>query len=147
MQHDLLNLQDNAIIGLNAAELAHSDQKRCLDPEDRSIAVQVCHSAQREVEVLQDHLLAMMEADPTLKARDIIVMVADIDAYAPLFRRCSPMHLPIAICRLRFQIAVPVRLIRPLWRFASAGTAGQPFCLGGCAGAARCPGARFPLRH
>jgi exodeoxyribonuclease V gamma subunit len=112
MQHDLLNLQDNAIIGLNAAELAHSDQKRCLDPEDRSIAVQVCHSAQREVEVLQDHLLAMMEADPTLKARDIIVMVADIDAYAPFIQAVfanSPAdrYLPFAISDRRASQAHP----------------------------------------
>ncbi|WP_191922401.1 exodeoxyribonuclease V subunit gamma [Pantoea agglomerans] len=112
MQHDLLNLQDNAIIGLNAAELAHSDQKRCLDPEDRSIAVQVCHSAQREVEVLQDHLLAMMEADPTLKARDIIVMVADIDAYAPFIQAVfanapADRYLPFAISDRRASQAHP----------------------------------------
>ncbi|MBK5017071.1 exodeoxyribonuclease V subunit gamma [Pantoea sp. S62] len=112
MQHDLLNLQDNAVIGLNAAELAHSDQKRCLDPEDRSIAVQVCHSAQREVEVLQDHLLAMMEADPTLKARDIIVMVADIDAYAPFIQAVfanapADRYLPFAISDRRASQAHP----------------------------------------
>lgn len=112
MQHDLLNLQDNAIIGLNAAELAHSDQKRCLDPEDRSIAVQVCHSAQREVEVLQDHLLAMMEVDPTLKARDIIVMVADIDAYAPFIQAVfanapADRYLPFAISDRRASQAHP----------------------------------------
>lgn len=112
MQHDLLNLQDNAIIGLNAAELAHSDKKRCLDPDDRSIVVQVCHSAQREVEVLQDHLLAMMETDPTLKARDIIVMVADIDAYAPfiqaVFANAPPdRYLPFAISDRRASQAHP----------------------------------------
>jgi len=37
----------------------------------------------REVEVLHDQLLAMFDADPTLKPRDIIVMVADINAYSP----------------------------------------------------------------
>ncbi|MFV9670066.1 exodeoxyribonuclease V subunit gamma [Pantoea sp. ARC607] len=112
MQHDLLNLQDNAIIGLNAVELAHSDRKRCLDPDDRSIAVQVCHSAQREVEVLQDHLLAMMEADPDLKARDIIVMVADIDAYAPFIQAVfanapADRYLPFAISDRRASQAHP----------------------------------------
>ncbi|WP_313701654.1 exodeoxyribonuclease V subunit gamma [Pantoea sp.] len=112
MQHDLLNLQDNAVIGLNAEELAHSDQKRRLDPDDRSIAVQVCHSAQREVEVLQDHLLAMMEADPTLKARDIIVMVADIDAYAPFIQAMfanapADRYLPFAISDRRASQAHP----------------------------------------
>lgn len=112
MQYDLLNLQDSAIIGLNAAELAHSDRKRLLDPADRSIVVQVCHSAQREVEVLQDHLLAMMEADPTLKARDIIVMVADIDAYAPFIQAVfanapADRYLPFAISDRRASQAHP----------------------------------------
>ena len=112
LQSDLLNLQDNAVIGLDAAQLAHSDQKRWLDPQDRSVAVQVCHSAQREVEVLQDHLLALMEADPTLKARDIIVMVADIDAYAPFIQAVfanasADRYLPFAISDRRASQAHP----------------------------------------
>ncbi len=119
MQHDLLNLQDRAIIGLTADELAYSGQKRRLDPQDRSVAIQVCHSAQREVEVLQDHLLALMEADPELKARDIIVMVADIDAYAPLFRPCLQTPRQNAICRLPFLTVVPVRRILLSLRFCN----------------------------
>ncbi|WP_256853133.1 exodeoxyribonuclease V subunit gamma [Pantoea sp. Fr+CA_20] len=112
MQHDLLNLQDNAVIGLTADELAYSGQKRQLDPEDRSIAIQVCHSAQREVEVLQDHLLALMEASPGLKARDIIVMVADIDAYAPFIQAVfanapTERYLPFAISDRRASQAHP----------------------------------------
>ena len=112
LQSDLLNLQDKAVIGLDAAQLAHSDQKRRLDPQDRSVAVQVCHSVQREVEVLQDHLLALMEADPTLKARDIIVMVADIDAYAPFIQAVfanasADRYLPFAISDRRASQAHP----------------------------------------
>ncbi|MEI2414653.1 exodeoxyribonuclease V subunit gamma [Orrella sp. JC864] len=55
-----------------------------VDPAvDRSIRFHVAHSAQREVEVLHDQLLAALAEDPTLQARDILVMVPDIAAYAP----------------------------------------------------------------
>lgn len=50
---------------------------------DRSIRFHVAHSAQREVEILHDQLLDAMETDPTLTPRDIVVMVPDVDAYAP----------------------------------------------------------------
>ena len=115
VQADLLNLDDKAIIGLNAGQLANSADKRVLDPDDRSVTLQVCHSAQREVEVLQDHLLALMEADATLKPRDIIVMVADIDSYAPFiqaaFASAPPdRYLPFAISDRRASQAHPAIL-------------------------------------
>ncbi len=112
MQRDLLELEDNAVIGLNAEELNSSDKKRRLDPQDRSIVVHVCHSPQREVEVLQDRLLAMMEADATLTPRDIIVMVADIDAYTPYIQAVfgnapADRYLPFAISDRRASFAHP----------------------------------------
>jgi exodeoxyribonuclease V gamma subunit len=58
-----------------------------VDPaKDRSIRFHVAHSAQREVEILHDQLLARFSADATLRPRDIIVMVPDIDSYAPHIR-------------------------------------------------------------
>ncbi len=55
-----------------------------VDPaRDRSIRFHVAHSPQREVEILHDQLLAAFDADPTLRPRDVIVMVPDIDKYAP----------------------------------------------------------------
>ncbi|OWT74566.1 MULTISPECIES: exodeoxyribonuclease V subunit gamma [unclassified Achromobacter] len=55
-----------------------------VDPtQDRSIRFHVAHSRQREVEILHDQLLAAFDEDPTLRARDVIVMVPDIEAYAP----------------------------------------------------------------
>ncbi|RBO11227.1 MULTISPECIES: exodeoxyribonuclease V subunit gamma [Pantoea] len=130
LQADLLNLDDRAVIGLSAGELMNSAEKRPLDPADRSITLQICHSAQREVEVLQDHLLAMMEADPELKPRDIIVMVADIDSYAPFiqaaFASAPPdRYLPFAISDRRASQAHPAilallsLLTLPESRFAS----------------------------
>lgn len=50
---------------------------------DRSITFHLAHSRQREVEILHDQLLEAMREDPGLHPRDIIVMVPDIDAYAP----------------------------------------------------------------
>ncbi len=50
---------------------------------DRSIRFHATHGPQREVEVLHDALLAAFAADPTLRPRDVIVMVPDIAAYAP----------------------------------------------------------------
>lgn len=50
---------------------------------DRSLRFHVAHSAQREVEVLHDQLLEAFHCDPTLRPRDIIVMVPDINTYTP----------------------------------------------------------------
>ncbi|MDW5377758.1 exodeoxyribonuclease V subunit gamma [Halomonas sp. HP20-15] len=50
---------------------------------DDSIVFHLAHSPQREVEILHDQLLAAFSADPELRPRDIIVMVPDIDQYAP----------------------------------------------------------------
>lgn len=62
-------------------------------PEAQSIAASPCsqagisfhlaHGKQREVEVLHDQLLAWLDEDPSLKPRDILVMVPDINVFAP----------------------------------------------------------------
>ncbi|WP_018989375.1 exodeoxyribonuclease V subunit gamma [Aromatoleum toluclasticum] len=55
-----------------------------VDPAtDTSIRFHVAHGPQREVEILHDQLLAAFNADASLRPRDVIVMVPDIDAYAP----------------------------------------------------------------
>jgi exodeoxyribonuclease V gamma subunit len=54
---------------------------RVLDAGDNSISFHIAHSAQREVEILQDNLLAAFAADPSLKPRDIIIMTPDISLY------------------------------------------------------------------
>ena len=50
---------------------------------DCSITFVTTHSAQREVEVLHDCLLGWFEASPDLNARDVMVMVPDMEAFAP----------------------------------------------------------------
>src|SRR5699024_6401487 len=51
---------------------------------DHSIQVHSCHSAQREVEVLHDQLLALFDKNTALRPEDILIMTPDIEVYAPL---------------------------------------------------------------
>ncbi len=53
-------------------------------PADRSVQVHACHGRQRQVEVLREVLLGMLEDDPALELREVIVMCPDIESYAPL---------------------------------------------------------------
>ncbi|RGP53750.1 exodeoxyribonuclease V subunit gamma [Pseudomonas abyssi] len=59
---------------------------------DHSIRFHLAHSPQREVEVLHDQLLAAFAADPNLKPRDIIVMVPDVNLYAPHIQAVFGQH-------------------------------------------------------
>ena len=76
-----------------------------VDPaKDESIRFHIAHSAQREVEILHDQLLARFSADPDLRPRDVIVMVPDIDSYAPHIRavfaqleRHDPRFIPFTL--------------------------------------------------
>ena len=89
----LLQLQQDI---LDLAPLAETRSRwPAVDPRrDRSIRFQICHSAQREVEVLHDQLLAAFAADPTLQPRDVIVMVPDIATYAPHIQAVFGLYPP-----------------------------------------------------
>ena len=113
IQADILELENRAVAGVSLEEYSRSDNKRRLDPNDTSVTFHVCHSPQREVEVLHDRLLAMLEADPTLTPRDIIVMVADIDSYSPFIQAVfgsapAERYLPYAISDRRARQSHPV---------------------------------------
>ena len=56
-------------------------EPRLLAADDNSISFHLAHSRQREVEILQDNLIAAFSADLTLQPRDIIVMTPDISQY------------------------------------------------------------------
>lgn len=57
---------------------------RLHDPADRTVQVHSCHGAARQVDVLREVLLGLLDDDPTLEPRDILVMCPDIETYAPL---------------------------------------------------------------
>lgn len=55
-----------------------------LDPQDSSIQVHSCHGQARQVQVLRDAILHLLDDDPTLREEDIVVLSPAIDQFAPL---------------------------------------------------------------
>ncbi|WP_254918361.1 exodeoxyribonuclease V subunit gamma, partial [Zobellella denitrificans] len=74
LQDDILNLRPPA---------ESRDHWPPLERHQLSVQFHIAHSAQRELEILHDQLLARFAEDETLRPRDIIVMVPDINLYAP----------------------------------------------------------------
>ena len=62
------------------------DLRPALDEDDRTIQIHACHGRARQVEVLRDVVLHLLEDDPTLEPRDVIVMCPDIETFAPLIQ-------------------------------------------------------------
>lgn len=113
LQRDILALEDHAVIGMEGETLTQGGGKRPLRLDDRSLSLHVCHSPLREVEVLHDSLLAMIAEDPTLRPRDVIVMVADIDRYTPAIQAVfgnagGERYLPFSISDRRVRHLHPV---------------------------------------
>ena len=57
-----------------------------LKRDDRSVQVHACHSPLRELQVLRDHLLDWFATDETLSPEHILVMLSDVEAYAPFVK-------------------------------------------------------------
>ena len=57
---------------------------RVHDPADRSLQVHACHGPARQIDVLREVLVGLLEDDPSLEPRDILVMCPDIETFAPL---------------------------------------------------------------
>ena len=72
VQDAILNLQELPTHGIK------------LEKDDRSIEVHVCHSLTRELEVLQDQLLALFVSDTTLAPEDVLVVTPHLKEAAPL---------------------------------------------------------------
>lgn len=62
------------------------NERPLLEAGDDSIRVHSCHGRGRQVEVLRDAVLHLLEDDPTLEPRDIIVLCPDIENFAPLIQ-------------------------------------------------------------
>jgi len=68
---------------------------------DASIALHACHGPRREVEVLFDQLLGLLEAHPDLGPSDILVLTPDMPTYAPyieaVFGAAETTQLPYTL--------------------------------------------------
>ncbi len=73
IQADLLELRPRSDEG----------ERQALNPEDHSLQIHACHGPLREVEVLQEQLLHLLQTRPGLSPADILVMTPDINLYAP----------------------------------------------------------------
>jgi exodeoxyribonuclease V gamma subunit len=72
------------------------------DPQDRSIEVHVCHSLTRQLEVLQDQLLALFAGSSPPSPDEILIVFPDLEAAAPLIEAVfgnvpDERRLPFAI--------------------------------------------------
>lgn len=109
---------------LEARELGPGSLARAED--DRSIEVHVGHSLTRELEVLHDRLLGLFKDDPTLRPSDILVVMPDLEAAAPLidgvFGTAPPVRaIPYAMTgRRRSSVNAPVKAFLQLLALASS---------------------------
>ena len=97
IQHDLFeNAVDDDRLPLTPADL-----------QDGSLLVNACHTPAREVEVLYNYLVRLIDtADRPYSARDIVVLVNDVDAYAPYIKAVfgsAPYHIPFTIADESYQ--------------------------------------------
>ena len=96
----LTRLQDDIRHGRDPALLAAPL------PLDGSVAIHACHGHVRQVEVLREALLHLFNDDPTLQARDVIVLCPDVDTFAPLIAAAfGPTNAPHPGHRLRVRLA------------------------------------------
>lgn len=101
--HLLGQLQDD-ILHLRTPQETRA-QWPALEPAcDQSLRFHIAHSAQREVEILRDQLLAAFDADASLKPRDVLVMLPDVNSYAPYIQavfgqygRDDPRWIPFTL--------------------------------------------------
>ncbi len=89
IQTDILHLQERGD-AKQSQDIENSLSQRLppkiIEANDKSIQIHVCHSTMREVEVLHDQLLALFEENPDLLPKDVIVMMPDIETYAPFIQ-------------------------------------------------------------
>ncbi|RJQ78751.1 MAG: exodeoxyribonuclease V subunit gamma [Desulfobacteraceae bacterium] len=95
IQQDILDLVDRP---QSAGQIETTPAKA-----DGSLRIHSCHSPMREVEVLHDQLLDLLEGDPDLQPRDILVMTPDIAMYSPYIHAVfgagenSRINLPFSV--------------------------------------------------
>jgi exodeoxyribonuclease V gamma subunit len=87
--HELFEtLEETTLLSCIQSDILHlrergADKPTPIEADDKSIQIHACHSHHREVEVLHDQLLALFEKHSELLPKDVLVMMPDIETYAP----------------------------------------------------------------
>ena len=100
----LLHQLQNDIYNLTPLQDIRAECRQLDLARDHSLVFHDAHSPQREVEILHDQLLAAFNADRDLRPRDVMVMVPDINVYAPhiqavfgRYQAGQKRHIPFTI--------------------------------------------------
>jgi exodeoxyribonuclease V gamma subunit len=92
---------DLCVLGRRGASLALRPLP--LREDDQSLQVHVCHGPRRELEVVKEILLDAFEKDSELKPEEVIVLLRDVEVYAPLVdavfsaERGQPSFIPYTL--------------------------------------------------
>ena len=81
-----------------------------LHPDDRSVQIHTCHGLVRQLEVLREVLLGLLEDDPGLEPRDIVVLTPDVTAVAPLLPAAFPTRTPDGPASTSGPVDLPIRV-------------------------------------
>jgi len=74
--------------------LDEGSREIALKSGDGSIQVHACYGLSRQVEALRDSILHLLNDDPTLRLRDILVVCADVGSAAPLLNAIFDPEAP-----------------------------------------------------
>lgn len=72
------------------------------------ISIHSCHNLVREIQVLRNHLLHILENKKTVQSDDVLILVPDFEAYAPvIFSEFTgdnnKFHIPLSKPRINYQ--------------------------------------------
>lgn len=81
-----------------------------VDPHDHSLRVHLCHSPLREMEVLRDAILRAFEDLPDLRPSEVLVLVPDLERYAPFARAVLGRTLDLPEGSRSREARLPVRI-------------------------------------
>jgi exodeoxyribonuclease V gamma subunit len=95
----MLAFLQSDILNLVSRKSGQDDSPVIVDASDTSVSIHACHSPMREAQVLKDLLLNEFEKQPDLSPHDIIIMMPDIEAYAPFIQSVFSLEtaLPFSI--------------------------------------------------
>ena len=94
-------LTAGTLLGTLQCQIRDNENPRLSQPgpltvtqDDTSIQVHACHGPARQAEVIREAVLRLLQSDPTLEPRDILIMCPDLDVMAPLLSAAfsTPSH-------------------------------------------------------
>ena len=86
-----------------------------INSDDHSLAFHCRHSALREVEAVQNYLLSRFDEDRSLTPSDVVILVPDINSYAPWFQTVfggapAEHYIPFMLSDVNSQAEQPLLL-------------------------------------